>query len=123
MATQKRKPHVFNMPSHFQVAAAWQSEQAEQAERASRLVGTIPQEELPDESDRNALMQAVCDGEVEDVYQPVAASYHNATLPDLPAWVDPRIKVADWAALKRDGLSADGIRTVLIERDKARGGA
>ncbi len=115
MATQKRK-HVFNMPSHYMVEAAYQTEQAE---RAKELVSAIPLEELPDASDRDALIQAICAGEVEDVYRPCAASYHNATIPALPAWVDPRIKVADWAALRRIGQDA---RSALMERDKTRGG-
>jgi len=112
----KRKPHVFRMPSHFMAQAA------QRAERASRLVGAIPPGELPDASDRDALIQAIVDGDVAEVYYG-ASGRSYATLPGLDAaGVSERVALTDWIALSRDGLSADDIRAVLIERDRAREG-
>jgi hypothetical protein len=116
MATSKRR-HIFNMPSHFQVKAALHFEQAE---RASQLVGAIPLDELPDGDDRTALADAVTRGDVEDIYQPCAANYHNATIPGLPSWVDPRLKVKTWAQWRREGRD---IRATMIADARARADA
>lgn len=65
--------------------------------------------ELPDPVDRAALAAAILASEVEDVYRPFGASYHNVTLPDMPAWIDPRIRLAEWAAIHRAGHDARAV--------------
>lgn len=87
---------------------AWREERLALMEVALGL-----RDELPDREDRAALGTAILAGEVEDIYQPFGASYHNVTIPDLPAWLDPRIKVTDWAAIHRAGHD---VRAVMLAR-------
>lgn len=66
-------------------------------------LAAIPQSELPDGAARDALIEAIRCGEVDGLYRPVARPHHNVTLAHLPADVDPRITVAQWAQWWRDG--------------------
>jgi len=79
---------------------------------AERMVRAIPHDELPDGGDRAALIDAIAAGAVEDVYRPIGAGYHNVTIPHLPPYVDPRLKVAEWAALRRAGRD---IRVAILD--------
>lgn len=124
--TSNKRTHGVGTPSHLQVTAdlhkrihdAQTQQEAKQARHARRLVGALPIDELPDGDDRAALADAVARGEVEDIYQPCAADYHNVTIPGLPAWVDPRVTVVTWAQWRREGRD---IPATLLANARARG--
>ena len=77
---------------------------------AQALVDAIPQAELPDPSDRAALVAALLVGDVEGVYQPADANF-IAVIPGLPPHSDPRVSVRVWAETRRAGLD---MRAVLV---------
>lgn len=90
-----------------------------QALRARQLVSTITHDELPNPDDRAALETAIVAGDVEDVYAPLGRAWHNLTIPGLPAWVDPRIRAADWAVLRREANTGNNRDLSLIARIRA----
>ena len=65
----------------------------------------VPDALLPGDT-RQALAEAIRTGEIDNVYQPVAADYWNVCLADVPAYVDPRVRLDQWVAWWRAGLDA-----------------
>ena len=65
----------------------------------------VPASALPDDA-RAALTAAIESGAIDNLYQPVAAGYWNVCVSDVPAYVDPRVKLDQWVAWWRRGLDA-----------------
>lgn len=83
---------------------------------AEALVATVPDDDLPEVDDRPALVAALLAGEVEDLYWPLGAEHANVTIPRLPPYVDPRLPVAQWAAIHRAGHDPSAVMLVAFTR-------
>lgn len=66
-----------------------------------QVLETVPRDELPDGPDRNALASAIRLGEVDNLYRPFGADYHNITWANACAEEDPRQRISDWLEARR----------------------
>jgi hypothetical protein len=85
---------------------------------AAAQVADIPQSEMPDAHAREDLIAALMDGEAERVYQPVAGDHFNVAM-TVPDWVDCRLPLREWLALRCAGQTHAQIRKTMIARAKA----
>ena len=61
----------------------------------------IPRAELPDGDARRILAIAIRAGEVDNLYRPLGADYHNIAWANREPWEDPRQRVSRWVELLR----------------------
>lgn len=67
----------------------------------------IPRSELPDGPDRDALAQLIRLGEVDNLYSPLGADYHNIAWATDNLQADPRERVTAWLELRRSAEGGD----------------
>lgn len=74
---------------------------AAEIEQLLATLEAIPREELPDGGERRILAIAIRAGDVDNLYRPLGADYHNIAWANVAPQQDPRQRVSRWVALLR----------------------
>lgn len=66
----------------------------------------IPRGELADGPDRDALASHIRAGDVDNLYRPLGAEWHNIAWSHVAPYQDPRQRVSDWIASRHAAQQA-----------------